>query len=255
MYRYIRASKYNPNNVINPDTTGTSYYDNFLNESDLKYMEKAKNRTGRVVYMSPEQYYQACADYIFNTTVDSLISQRERDNDSLEYLDDVIQSGGQFDLPYINYADDGQEGLHRMMLLSNKFGWDAKFPVLLVDYVDKHKEEVGQATQVLKKAISEALEYRYRESDLAEDLIAQVQFELNKRSADEESEYTAIVIKEDDSDIVISLVGFEDDIQFEIDKEDDINISDASDFDIDEDDLELTDEDLEDIDILDFLYK
>lgn len=251
MYRYIRASKYDPDSVIDVTTTGTSYYDNFLNPHDLQYMEKSKNRTGEVVKMSPSGYYQECADKIFHTSVSNLMSQRSRDTESIDYLTKQIESGDKFDLPYINYAEAGQEGLHRMMVLGNLIGWNTKFPVLVVDYLDEHAEIVAEVSSELRKAISEAVEYSYTLDSLPQDLIDQIQYELDRRSVDDESEIKVKLVSDNDKLIVVSAVGFEDDIKYEIIKEY-LNIREDS------DDLELSDDDLEDLDdtdLLDLLFK
>lgn len=37
-----------------------------------------------------------------------------------------------FPLPYLNLADNAQEGRHRMAVAAELFGWNEKFPVLVV---------------------------------------------------------------------------------------------------------------------------
>ena len=120
-----------------PDTD-TSYYNNFLNEKDLAYMQKAKNRTGDVVLMSPNEYFEACSKYGFpdEVSVDNLHKSRKVDTETNDWMKQMMLSGEKFELPYINYADRTQEGLHRMMAAGNLFGWDTKFPVLIVKVFD-----------------------------------------------------------------------------------------------------------------------
>lgn len=125
-------------NPFNTTTTGTSYYDNFLNDKDLKYMQDAKNLTGEVVMMTPEEYYQECADNIFkNTTANKLLNQRTN-SFSDQYIKDM-KKGDKFPLPYLNYSEghETQEGLHRMKAAGDAFGWDTKFPVLIVKDFDE----------------------------------------------------------------------------------------------------------------------
>ena len=253
MYRYIVSSKSTAKNVINTNSTGVSYYDNFLNSSDLKYMENAKNRTGEVVYMSPNEYYTECADSVFHVPVSNLISQRNGDADSINYLSSIIDSGKQFDLPYINYADAGQEGLHRMMVLGDAFGWNTKFPVLIVDYFDERAEIVHEAKVALHKAVTEALEYKYDADDLVNDFLSEVQYELDRRADEyEETNYTAVVTHTSTDTIYLSLKGFESDFKEDIDKED-IQIRTESDKSLDFDDDLL--DDLDDIDLDNLLFK
>lgn len=130
--------------------TGMSYYDNFLNEKDLKYMQDAKNLTGEIVYMTPSTYYSECAKNIFKGRVssDDLIEQRmaSRGQDGYEgrlvdqYAEEM-RKGDIFPICVLNYADDGQEGLHRMLAAGKAFGKDTKFPVLVVKPYDMEKWE------------------------------------------------------------------------------------------------------------------
>ena len=126
--------------------TDTSYYNDFLNTKELAYMQSAKNRTGKVVMMSPNEYFQECADKVFsgNSTVAELKASREYDAElNAEYME-AMQSGAKFPLCYINYAAQGQEGLHRMMIAGDLYGWDTKFPVLVVDVYDQAEEDARQ---------------------------------------------------------------------------------------------------------------
>lgn len=90
--------------------TGVSYYDNFLNDKDREYMEKHKGLTGYISEMSPMEYLQRCAD-IFNSTFEKqIIATDENDIRKYSYM---MRSGTKFNLPYLNYADNQQEGRHR----------------------------------------------------------------------------------------------------------------------------------------------
>lgn len=128
--------------------TDTSYYNNFLNEKDLTYMRNAKNRDGIIVMMSPNEYFQACADKIFKGrhSVEDLKRQREYSKFKNEesFIDNYIRamkSGDKFPLCYLNYADSSQEGLHRMYAAGEAFGWDTKFPVLVITIYDQVWED------------------------------------------------------------------------------------------------------------------
>ena len=135
------------------DTSSThfSYYDNFLNPKDLEYMQKSKNRTGRIVMMSPREYYDECVNNIFQgrVSLDSLRRQREYSKDEkgsrlIDNYREDMENGDTFPLCYINYADNGQEGLHRMYAAGEAFGWDIKYPVLVVEPYNKkiHEQDV-----------------------------------------------------------------------------------------------------------------
>lgn len=134
------------------DKTGMSYYDDFLDPEGLAYKQKAKNRTGEIVYMSPNEYFEECSNVIFNGrhSVEELKKQRQYDKDTIEWMTNELQNGGQFDIPFINYADKGQEGLHRMLVVGNLYGWDKKFPVLIVRTYDQEKEDRYNAIRNIK---------------------------------------------------------------------------------------------------------
>lgn len=129
------------------DTT-TSYYNDFLNKQDLAYMQEHKNRTGTIQMMSPKEYIDACANHIFGGRVTSkeLMEQRyasktEEGTSLIDSYVDAMQSGAKFPLCYLNYAAHQQEGLHRMMAAGTLYGWDMKFPVLVVDVFDYDIEQ------------------------------------------------------------------------------------------------------------------
>lgn len=146
MKLYVKAS-ISPN-IFDTSTTGMSYYDNFLNEKDLAYMQQAKNLTGEIVMMSPKEYYERCSRDIFNgrSSVKDLKQSREsskfKDNTSfIDKYKSLMQSGTKFPLCTLNYANPTQEGLHRMYAAGELYGWNTKFPVLVVEDFDKEKAE------------------------------------------------------------------------------------------------------------------
>lgn len=246
MKRWIHASTSSAS-AIDVTTTGTSYYDSFLNESDLKYMENAKNRTGKIVKMSPNDYFEECAESIFNgVSVSNLKEQRRRDKESLYDLQMMLNDGKKFWLPYINIADNGQEGLHRMMVLGDVFGWDTEFPVLIVQSVDPRSDIVKEAFRQLNRAVSETEEYKFRESKLPEEFIDQVQWELERY--DEETTLVAKTGHQTDSGFSVTLEGFEDDINIDV-HYDQLRLKADSDddFEIDYDDLDVEDLGIEDM--------
>lgn len=142
MKRYIKAADEFTDSPFRR-TTGTSYGDDFLNPEDLKYMQEAKNRTGRIVMMSPNDYFEACSVHGFDhyVPVENLKEQRGYDSDLNDKYKKMMQEGVKFDMCYINYADHTQEGLHRMMVAGELYGWDTKFPVLVIEVYDQQRED------------------------------------------------------------------------------------------------------------------
>ena len=150
MKRYIRAAV-SPESVFDIRDTHVSYYNDFLTPDGLKYMQEKKNRTGEIVYMSPDEYFRTCAENIFNVSVQNLKAQRAANADAIAEYTEAMKRGDKFPLCYVNYADKSQEGLHRMMAAGNAFGWDTKFPVLVVKALDEDLERRRKAQDSLRE--------------------------------------------------------------------------------------------------------
>jgi hypothetical protein len=113
----------------------------------------------------------------------------------LEHLKQVLLTyKKKFPLPYIDYATHytpSQEGLHRMMVAGDLFGWDKEFPVQIIRWVDeerakqekewKHKREIER---YLSRAIDRALRYKYYNIEELEDQLRS-EFESEVRYLDE----------------------------------------------------------------------
>lgn len=173
-------------------STDTSYYDNFLNERDSEYMRKSKNRKGELVMMSPNEYYRECAESVFkNSSVASLKAQRNADSGLIRHYQEDMKNGDKFPLCYINYADSGQEGLHRMMAAGNVYGWDTKFPVLLVDVVDKRSEELNSIWRYWNDAVYEAEDYTYSSDNWEHEFVEEVEYQMEHKL---EKHYDVIIV-------------------------------------------------------------
>lgn len=179
MKRYIyAATKSNPD--IFKFDTGTSYYNNFLNQKDLAYMEKSKNRTGKIVYMTPAEYYHECATKIFEkSSIAELKRQRSANSELIKQYEKDMLSGDKFPLCYLNYAPNGeQEGLHRMMAAGNVFGWNTEFPVLVVTVVDDRVEELNSIWRYWNDAVYDAEQVTYRRDTWEEEFVEEVEYNL-----------------------------------------------------------------------------
>lgn len=203
----ITASK-SSRSYIDTSTTGVSYYDDFLNDKGLKYLRSNKNRDGKIVMMSPDEYYHECAYKIFDSSVNRLVSQRRHDKDTLEWMYDQISSGKKLKLPYINYADNGQEGLHRMMALGDILGWDTKFPVLIVAVNDDKLETSNEIYERLRQAVREATTYQYSRNNLIEEFKCQIEFEIDKYMLSDSNTFEVSVESYDDK-LVVAASGYE----------------------------------------------
>ena len=94
--------------------------------------------------MSPREYFQECAK-IHNSTIGREIAGTSHDTGIFDHLKDVLQIYKKtFPITFINYAQKTQEGRHRMYLVGELFGWDKKYPVMIVDWADPEKAKLDQ---------------------------------------------------------------------------------------------------------------
>lgn len=243
------------------DRCHVPFYDQLFTNPD--YMAEHENLKGHIIKMSPREYYQICAYKIFDTTVESLKNNRARDTRVNEEIREIITKyKRQVFLPYINYAEKTQEGLHRMLVAAELFGWDHKFPVLIIEWADEEhaqqraKQKQDEETRkYIRRAVDKALKYTYVElTDFKKEL---------KYWIDNEFEYgdepvTTWDVTHDDegtTTVTVNDVSYSfatRAIELEI-------VPDSVDFDIEDiEDFEFSDEELEDISNLsidDFLKK
>lgn len=168
-YNY-RTSDIDGNNIFDIHKASNSHAQQLLDGSE--YLRKEKNIYSEIVEMTPFEYFESCARDCFNEPVSQLIRSRRMDKNTLNHLKQVIQVyKKKFPITYIDYAQHGhpeQEGLHRMMVAGDLFGWDTKFPVQVIKWVDekraieeketKHKNKIEN---YLQTAVDRALRYKY----------------------------------------------------------------------------------------------
>ena len=105
---------------FNTKTTGTSYYDDYLNGEKMG---------GRIAEMSPKEYLQRCAYQIFDSaTIESTIAALDENN--VKKYAEQMKSGTKFDMPYLNFMSGQQEGRHRAAAAMQ--AGIKKIPVLVV---------------------------------------------------------------------------------------------------------------------------
>ena len=120
-YGTEKVNNYNVDNFFDTSRTGFSYYDNFLNDKDLEYMQKSKGLTGHIEYISPKNYFKYCADF-FNKNPIDLIQRIAEDEESLNDLREVVTKyKRRIMLPYLNFSNRQQEGMHRMFVAAEIF--------------------------------------------------------------------------------------------------------------------------------------
>ena len=186
-----RTETVNGSDVVDRHRTGMSFYDDFIlgNQKTLDYLRDKKNLKGEVVMMSPEEYFKECSNYGFldsHPSVETLKQQRASDKKILDHLRSVLTVyKRKFPMPMINKAQNGQEGLHRMMVIGDMFGWDHKVPVLIVDWADKQRafedqkrERKERIEYNIRQSVQEALRYKFTN---IEELKEQLQWELDRQ--------------------------------------------------------------------------
>ena len=250
----FRTREVEGNNFIDDHKTGVPYYDDFLNPERAKDLEEYENLKGEIVMMSPKEYYQECAENIFDKkpSVDALIRQRgEYDRDIIEHLKEVLlKYKKRFPMPYLNYTGSkGQEGLHRMLCLAELTSWDTKFPVLVITYADQERadrvrkeKEIAKFRVKIRSALQDALRYKYANID---EFKEQLQYSLDREwewmdlpsptfTLEDDGEYYVVKVGEADEDFLKSSIKIEEKPEFKIDEDDldidDINLEETEDF-------------------------
>ena len=184
-YTDFGTGKVTSDNIFD-DKTHISFYDTFF--TDPKYMAEKENLKGHIEMMSPKEYYEECANKIFNCSFESLVNGRKRDtvvNDEIKEI--IVRYKRQVFLPYLNYANKNQEGLHRMLVAAELFGWDHKFPVLIIEWADeelaqqrKKAKEEDRIRKYIRDAVDSSLHYNYDKiEEFEEECKAQVDYKFD----------------------------------------------------------------------------
>lgn len=164
------TSNVDGNKIFDTNKASNSYAQQILDNDE--YIKQEENKCCEVVEMSPTEYFTRCAEDCFDEPVEKLINSRRRDTKVLEHLKQVIiKYKRRFPIPYIDYAEHvrpSQEGLHRMMVAGDLFGWDTKFPVQIIKWCDEEKAKEAKESKhrreierYLQRVIDRALRYKY----------------------------------------------------------------------------------------------
>ena len=233
----------NGSDIFDVNKVGMSFYDQFI--SDPEYMEKNKNLKADIVQMSPTEYFKECAK-IFGTSFEKQINQIKAVPKELDYLKEVITKyKKKFPITFLNYAEETQEGRHRMFVAGDLFGWDTKFPVMVINWADeeKHKrdEELRNRRDIEQKLHlieRDTKEYRYGNID---EVLIQIDWMAARYLGEENAD--KLKVKVNDETIELNYNGVDYDIYI-----DELRIEDIEDDDDFNDELDdLTDEELEDL--------
>lgn len=207
-YNY-RTAEIEGLNIFDVNKASNSWAQNFLD--DPNYMLKSENSVMNIVHMTPAEYWKICARDVFNKPVDQLMNQwRTLDEKTLDHLTQVIlKYKKRFPITYINYASHNhptQEGLHRMIVAGDLFGWDTKFPVMVIKWADEEKaaqekenKRKNEVENNISKAIDKALRYKYYNIDeLKDQLYSEIQDELKYDDEFENRSFTLDLVDSGD---------------------------------------------------------
>ncbi len=94
--------------VFTNSTTAQDYDDVLMNLHNKRF----RSMSGTIVQMTPREYFERCAQLQGNTVENqySLL-----DKTKIKAIADTMSKGHKFDLPYIDYFSQEQEGRHRVM--------------------------------------------------------------------------------------------------------------------------------------------
>lgn len=131
-----RTTSVSGNNIFDTSKTGTAYYDTFLSDNEERdELRQIKGIDGKIVEMTPNEYFEECGK-IFQTSTQEEIEYALSDKETIEHLEEVITKyNKRFPITMLNYASQTQEGRHRMAVAGELFGYDTKFPVLIVEKI------------------------------------------------------------------------------------------------------------------------
>ena len=108
-----------------------------------------------IIDLTPTQYFELCGK-VQDMSPEEIIRFIGMDERQIAHIKDVIlKFNKRLPLPYVSFSSvadvSGQEGRHRMYALGEMFGWDAEFPVMVIQ--DKSSEKtVGE---LLNESITE----------------------------------------------------------------------------------------------------
>lgn len=116
-----------------------------------------------IIDLTPTQYFELCGK-VQEMSPEEIIRFIGMDERQIAHIKDVIlKFNKRLPLPYVSFSSvadvSGQEGRHRMYALGEMFGWDAEFPVMVIQ--DKSSEKtVGE---LLNESIVEDFELAEKE--------------------------------------------------------------------------------------------
>lgn len=227
-------TKRNKEDVFDVHKSEISYYQDYLDNKE--YANKKHNTISEIVQMSPNEYFKELEKIFPGTTAEKQkrgMESKEEQKIIDRMKDTILNTNQKLPIPFLNYSDiPGQEGRHRMAAVGELYGWDEKFPVLIIKWTKEQEEESKKEkiNSLIEKAVNKALQYTFTNYDkFKEELDYQVDYVFR----DNEEKIKEYNIKETNSTFILQTNG----IEYLIEK-DDIKIREESELD---DDFDWTD--------------
>lgn len=117
--------------IIDTNVTGMPYYQEFLRNKNYDDLHAT------IELMSPNEYYDSVSKNSLVRGKQFFIEYLKEDRRShTNVLNDIrraiLKSHKQLCIPILDFYHKKQEGLHRMLVIGDLYGWDFKVPVLVI---------------------------------------------------------------------------------------------------------------------------
>lgn len=159
--------------------SGKDIFDTNIGESSFAkdMIELAKSgeedeygHTAKYVMMSPREYFEACEKGFGIPASIQIKTVGEHDKGIIQELETVLDKYKvRFPITYLNYSYNGftQEGRHRMFIAGQRFGWDTKFPVLVINTTEEATRARNEEniTRYISKALRDTKAYTFDDFD------------------------------------------------------------------------------------------
>lgn len=137
-FALILEEYYKSDQYFDLSDAGSTYYNDALKKTD--YMFWVKGILGKIVYMTPDQYYILDAK-IHNTNATTITHHIFKDT-ALEYKNRMLD-GEKFPIPVLDFYQKTQEGRHRTYAIK-MINAELEMPVLIIKDFLKTKNEIVQ---------------------------------------------------------------------------------------------------------------
>lgn len=155
-------------NIFDPSVGESSYAKDMVRLAKTGQTDE-EGHYASYVEMSPKEYFDACAKG-FGIPAATQINTVSSDRSIIQVLNTILDKYKvRFPVAYLDYSFNNfsQEGRHRMYVAGERFGWDKKFPVLVIHTTAeadeaKHAEKMSR---YISKALDRTERYTYRNFD------------------------------------------------------------------------------------------